>query len=221
LRRRRARRGDRLTIVGLTGGIAMGKSTIAAVFRRAGLPVFDADAAVRRLQAPGGRALPAIEAAFPGTVRAGCLDRAALRATALASPEALRRLEAILHPLVRAEQRRFLARARASRQPVAVLDIPLLAETADPRAFDTIVVVSAPAAVQRARLRARGRMSEAEIAAILARQAPDGRRRRLADAVIRTGLSRGHAVRAAKALIRGWLGDGGAASPGGVKSASG
>jgi dephospho-CoA kinase len=114
-----------LKIIGLTGGIGMGKSTAAAALRRCGVPVFDADATVHRLQAPGGGALPAIARAFPGTVVSGVLDRASLRARVLADGAARRRLEAILHPLVRREQSRFLARARAGGKALVVLDIPL------------------------------------------------------------------------------------------------
>ncbi len=190
-----------MRIVGLTGGIGMGKSTAAAALRRAGVPVFDADAAVHRLQARGGRALPAIAAAFPGTVRDGVLDRAALRASVLADRTRLHRLEAILHPLVRAEQRRFLARSRAAGATLVVLDVPLLFETGGAAHVDAVMVVSAPRAIQRARVRRRGRMSETEIDRIIALQVPEAERLRLADVVIRTGLSRFHAVRA----IRRWL----------------
>ncbi len=190
-----------MRVVGLTGGIGMGKSTAAATLRRARVPVFDADAAVHRLQAPGGRALPAIARQFPGTVRAGVLDRAALRAEVLAEDARLRRLEAILHPLVRAEQRRFLARARAAGARLAVLDVPLLFETGGDRLVDEVMTVSAPPAVQRARVRARRRMSGEQIERIIALQLPDAERVRRADVVVRTGLSRFHAVRA----IRRWL----------------
>ena len=190
-----------MRIVGLTGGIGMGKSTAASALRRARLPVFDADAAVHRLQAPGGRALPAIETCFPGMVHAGVLDRAALRAAVLADRGRLRQLEAILHPLVRSEQRRFLARARAAGAPIAVLDIPLLFETGGDALVDEVMAVSAPPAIQRARVRARHRMSDTEIERIIALQLPDAERVRRAHVVIRTGLSRFHAVRA----IRRWL----------------
>jgi dephospho-CoA kinase len=184
-----------MKIVGLTGGIGMGKSTAAAAFRRAGVPVFDADAAVHRLQARGGPALAAIARAFPGTVAGGALDRAALRAVVLSDRAALRRLEAILHPLVRAAQRRFLARARGAGRTLVVLDIPLLFETGGDRLVDHVVVVSAPATVQLARLRARRRMSDSQIRAMIALQMPDAEKRARADTVIRTGLSRFHAVR--------------------------
>jgi len=180
-------------IVGLTGGIGMGKSTVARLLRQRRLLVFDADAEVHRLQAPGGAALPAIGAAFPGTVVDGRLDRARLRAAVLGDAAALRRLEAIIHPLVRAGEQRFVARARRAGAGCVVLDIPLLFETGGDRRVDAVWVVSAPAAVQRARVRARGGLGEAQIDAILARQMPDALKRRRADAVIPTGLSRRHA----------------------------
>jgi dephospho-CoA kinase len=190
-----------MKIVGLTGGIGMGKSTAAAALRRAGVPVFDADAAVRRLQGPNGRALPEIARLFPGTVSDGVLDRAALRRIVLADPERMRQLEATMHPLVRTAQKRFLARARAGGAALAVLDIPLLLETGGDRQVDVVMVVSAPRDVQFIRVRRRRRMADAEIARMIALQMPDSQKRRRADVVIRTGLSRFHAVRA----IRRWL----------------
>ncbi len=191
-----------MRLIGLTGGIGMGKSTAAAFFRRHRLPVFDADAAVQVLQAPGGAALPAIAAAFPGTVTAGALNRAALRAAVIGKPDQLKRLEAILHPRVRALEKRFIARARAAGAQAVILDIPLLFETRGQRGFDHIVVVSAPSSVQRARVRARGRMSDSQIDAIIARQMPDRQKRRLADTVIQTGLSRAHALRQLTRLLQ-------------------
>jgi dephospho-CoA kinase len=194
-----------MKVIGLTGGIGMGKSTAAAVFRRARLPVFDADAAVHRLQAPGGAALDAIEAAFPGTVarHAGrlVLDRAALRSAVIGDEARLRRLERILHPLVRRAEQQFLARARRSGARAAVLDVPLLLETGGDRRVDLVVVVSAPPSVQAQRVRRRRRMSPAQIAAVIARQMPDATKRRRADVVVRTGLSRHHAVRTLRRLI--------------------
>ncbi len=192
-----------MRVVGLTGGIGMGKSTAAAAFRRAGLPVFDADRAVHALQAPGGLALPAIGAAFPGVVRGDRLDRAALRARVAGDRSALGRLEAILHPLVRDAERRFLARARRAGCRLAVLDVPLLLETGGDARVDLVVVVSAPAAVQRARLRRRG-TAPAQLAAILARQMPDAQKRRRADVMVPTGLSRAHALRSLRRLVAAW-----------------
>ncbi len=191
-----------MKVIGLTGGIGMGKSNAAAAFRRAKIPVFDADAAVHRLQAPGGRAVRAIARAFPGTVQNGTLDRAALREAVLFDTAALRRLEAIIHPLVRHEQRAFLARARRAGRRAAVLDIPLLLETGGDRQVDQVVVVSAPAAVQRHRVRQRRRMTLEQIEAVIARQMPDAEKRRRADVVIQTGLSRHHTQRQLRRVIR-------------------
>lgn len=196
-----------MKVIGLTGGIGMGKSTAAAAFRRAGIPVFDADAAVHALQAPGGRALPAIGAGFPGTVgldESGrrVLDRDALRQAVLKDSSALRRLEAIIHPLVREEERAFLARARRARARAVVLDIPLLLETGGDKRVDMVVVVSAPRPVQVQRVRKRRRMDDAQIAAVIARQMPDIEKRRRAAAVVRTGLSRHHGQRAVRRIVR-------------------
>lgn len=191
-----------MRIIGLTGGIGMGKSTVAAAFRRAGVPVFDADAAVHALQRRGGRAVRAIGEAFPGVVRDGAVDRAALRAIAVPNPSAMRTLERILHPMVRAAERAFLARARRAGRRMAVLDVPLLLETGGERRVDLVLVASAPRAVQRARVRRRRRMTEAQIDAIMARQMPDAEKRRRADVVIPTGLSRHHALRRLKRLMQ-------------------
>jgi dephospho-CoA kinase len=191
-----------MKVWGLTGSIGMGKSTAARAFRRLGVPVFDADAAVHALQARGGRAVRPIGAAFPGTVRHGAVDREALRRAVLGDPVALKRLEAIVHPLVRAEQARFLARWRGRGARLVVLDIPLLFETRRPaREFDAVLVVSAPARVQRARVLARPGMTESRLAAILARQMPDAEKRRRADHVIPTGLSRHHAQARVRRLV--------------------
>lgn len=194
-----------MKIWGLTGSIGMGKSTAARAFRRLGVPVFDADAAVHALQAKGGRAVRPIGAAFPGAVKAGAVDREALRRAVLGDAAALKRLEAIVHPLVRAEQRRFLARWRGRGARLVVLDIPLLFETRVPREFDAVLVVSAPSAVQRARVLARRGMTESRLDAILARQMPDAEKRRRATHVIRTGLSRRHAEAAVRRLVRNAL----------------
>ncbi len=190
-----------MKIIGLTGGIGMGKSTAATCFTRLGVPVFDADRAVHRLQAPGGAALPAIAGAFPGSVVNGTLNRAVLRAAVLGNGAALRTLETIMHPLVRRAQNRFLARARNAGKSLVVLDVPLLFETGGNRLCDHVVVVSAPRDVQQARVARRGTMTIAQIGAIIALQMPDARKRRLADTVIRTGLSRFHATRAIRRLV--------------------
>lgn len=190
-----------MIVIGLTGGIGMGKSTAAAVFRRAHIPVFDADTAVHRMQARGGAAVPAIAAAFPGCVRDGAVDRTLLRRAVFGQPEALRRLEAILHPMVRRAELDFLARARRTGRPIAVLDIPLLFETRGEQLTDLVVVVSAPAALQRHRVALRRGMSQADAAGLIARQMPDREKRRRADVVIQTGLSRRHAQRRLVRLI--------------------
>ena len=192
-----------MKVIGLTGGIGMGKSTAARAFRRAHIPVFDADAAVHRLQAPGGAALPAIAATFPGTVTGGVLDRARLRTAVVGNEAAMRQLEAILHPQVRRMERAFLAQARRARAPAAVLDVPLLLETGGEARVDLVVVVSAPRSVQIARVRRRRGMTDEQAAAIIARQMPDSQKRRRAGLVIRTGLSRHAALRPLRRLIRG------------------
>lgn len=194
-----------MKIVGLTGGIGMGKSTAAAAFRKARIPVFDADAAVHRLQMRGGRAVRQIAVEFPGSVRDGAVDRAALRRAVLGNPEALACLEAILHPMVRHEERAFVGRARRAGKRAVVLDIPLLFETGGNRRVDRVVVVSAPRSVQKHRVRSRRRMTEADLAAVIARQMPDAEKRRRADVVVRTGLSRHHSLRALRRVIQGLL----------------
>ncbi len=190
-----------MRIIGLTGGIGMGKSTAAAFFRRARIPVFDADAAVHRLQAKGGRAVRVIEGAFAGSTRDGAVDRAALRQAVLGDRAALGKLEHILHPMVEAEERAFVARARRTGKPAVVLDIPLLFETNGDKRVDTVVVVSAPLAIQIHRVSLRRRMSKTDIAAVIARQMPDREKRRRADLVVKTGLSRHHTLRILKRFI--------------------
>ncbi|ORE93687.1 dephospho-CoA kinase [Stappia sp. 22II-S9-Z10] len=178
-----------MIIVGLTGSIGMGKSTTAALFRAAGDPVYDSDAAVHRLYAAGGAAVEPVGAAFPGVVVDGAVDRMRLRGHVLGKPEAMARLEAIVHPLVRADQEAFLAAAREGRARLAILDVPLLFETGRNRDVGAVVVVSAPADVQRARVLARPDMTEETFAAILAKQLPDAEKRAGAHFVIDTGTS--------------------------------
>lgn len=190
-----------MIVIGLTGGIGMGKSTASATFRRLGVPVFDADAAVHTLQGRGGRAVAPIGAAFPGSIRDGRVDREALRVAVLGRPEALKRLERIVHPLVRDEERRFLAGARRAGRGMVVLDVPLLLETGGQKRVNRVAVVSAPAAVQRARVLRRKGMTEERLAAIRSRQMPDARKRRHADTVIPTGLSRFFAQAAIRRLV--------------------
>ncbi len=192
-----------MRVIGLTGGIGMGKSTAAAAFRRARIPVFDADAAVHRMQAKGGRAVRAIGAAFPGTVREGAVNRVALRQAVLNDRDAFARLERILHPMVEAEERAFVNRARRAGARAVVLDIPLLFETKGDKRVDTVVVVSAPPSIQVHRVRQRRRMNIADIRALVARQMPDQEKRRRADLVVHTGLSRHHTLRVLHRFIRG------------------
>jgi len=171
-----------MIVLGLTGSIGMGKSTTAKLFAEAGVPVHDSDEAVHRLYA--GPAAPLVEAAFPGTVKDGVVDRAALSRRVVADVAAIRQLEGIVHPLVRADADRFVARNRAAGTPLVVLDIPLLFETGGTNRVDKIAVVSAPAKVQRDRVLARPGMSAEKFEAILARQTPDAEKRRRADFVI-------------------------------------
>jgi dephospho-CoA kinase len=184
-----------LRIIGLTGGIGMGKSTAAAAFRRARIPVFDADLAVHRMQAKGGRAVKVIELAFPGTTRDGAVDRTALRQAVLGDRAALTRLEHILHPMVEAEEHAFVGHARRAGKPAVVLDIPLLYETKGDKRVDTVLVVSAPLAIQVHRVAKRRGMNKADVEAVIARQMPDREKRRRADLVVKTGLSRNHTLR--------------------------
>lgn len=175
----------RLTL-GLTGSIGMGKSTVAAMFADAGIPVFDADAAVHRLQGPAGRVVAAIEAAFPGTTGAGGVNRSALVEVVLGNPDAMRVLEAIVHPAVGEERAAFLI--EHAEAPLVVFDVPLLFETGGDARVDKVAVVSAAAPIQRARVLARTGMSEARLDAILARQLPDAAKRARADFVIATDI---------------------------------
>ena len=176
-----------MTILGLTGSIGMGKSTVARMFAAEGVPVFDADAVVHRLQGPEGALVAEIEALFPGTTRASGVDRGALGERVLGEPEALRRLEALVHPAVAAERKAFLASHAAA--PLVLLDIPLLFEKDGWREVDRIAVVSAPADVQRVRVLARPGMTERKFDRIMAQQLPDSEKRARADFVIETGES--------------------------------
>jgi dephospho-CoA kinase len=189
-------------VLGLTGSIAMGKSTASQGFRSFGVPVFEADAAVHCLFAPGGAAAAPVGAAFPGcTDPAGGIDRAALGRQVFGDPAALALLEAIVHPLVRRAERAFLERCAAARRPLAVLDIPLLYETSGERLVDAVAVVSAPAYLQAQRVLRRSGMDADRLAAIRRRQTPDREKRRRADFVIPTGLERRRAVRAIACII--------------------
>lgn len=179
-----------MIVVGLTGSIGMGKSTAAALLRRLGIPVYDADRAVHELLARGGRAVPAIAARFPAAVRAGAVDRDALGRIVFADPAKLRALEAIVHPLVFQAQKRFLETHARRRSRLVVLDIPLLFEAGSHRRCDRTLVVSAPTPLQRQRVMRRPGMTAEKFAGILAKQMPDAEKRRRADVVIPSGLGK-------------------------------
>ena len=193
-----------MVVLGLTGSIGMGKTTVANALRACGAAVYDADAAVHRLLAPGGAGVAPVLALFPdaaaGAGPARRVDRGVLGARVFADAAALARLEAILHPLVRAGERRFLAASQRRGCRLAVLDVPLLFETGGEARCDATLAVSAPLFVQHARVLGRARMSEARFSAILARQMPDREKRRRADFVILTGLDRRASKRAARRI---------------------
>jgi dephospho-CoA kinase len=176
-----------MILVGLTGSIGMGKSTTAAMFREAGVPVYDADAAVADLYAPGGAAVGPVGEAFPGVVRDGAIDREALRQKVLGQPDELKRLNAIVHPLVGQDRIKFFQAAEAEGADMVVLDIPLLFETGGHARMDAVVVVSAPAEMQRERVLARPGMSPERLDAILAQQMADAEKRARAHFVVDTG----------------------------------
>ncbi|MGE5548136.1 MAG: dephospho-CoA kinase [Solirubrobacterales bacterium] len=190
-----------MKILGLTGSIGMGKSTAAKMLSRMGVPVHDADATVHRLLAKGGAAVAPVEAAFPGVVREGAVDRAELGRRVFGDRPALRRLEAILHPLVRQAEQAFLARHRRRRTALVVLDIPLLFETGGERRCDRVAVVSCPAFLQAQRVLRRPGMYPARLAAIRAQQMPDAAKRRRADFVIPTGSGLAPALRALRRAV--------------------
>ena len=179
-----------MVILGLTGSIAMGKTTAARVFRRLGVPVYDADAAVHRALGPGGEAVARIAKAFPGVVTDGAVDRQALGAIVFKNKAALNELEGIVHPIVRRAQDKFLRWHSARRVRLVVLDIPLLLESGGHRRVDAVVVVSAPQFIQAQRVLARPGMTRARLKGILERQMPDREKRRRADFVVTTGLGK-------------------------------
>lgn len=189
-----------MIVLGLTGGIGMGKSTVAKMFAAHGIPCFNADDAVHALQAPGGGAIPALDRAFPGTVRNGVLDRARLRALVLGDNAAMRRLEAIMHPLVYQEETKFRTAALRAHRRAVLLDIPLLFETGGYRRVQRVITVSCPRDVQIRRVLRRG-LPLGQIEAIIARQTPDAEKRRRADHVIPTGLSKFEAIRAVCRIV--------------------
>ncbi|MFL6826620.1 MAG: dephospho-CoA kinase [Bradyrhizobium sp.] len=190
-----------MIILGLTGSIGMGKSTTAKLFAEAGVPVYDADAAVHRLYE--GEAAPAIEAAFPGTTVDGKVDRARLSALVVHDPAAMQQLERIVHPMLGASRKRFLDEAERSGAPVAVVDVPLLYETGGENRVDAVVVVTTSPEVQRERILARDNMSGEKLDAILARQLPDSEKRKRADFVVDTS----HGLEPVRARIRDILDD--------------
>ena len=185
-----------MKILGLTGSIGMGKSTTAKLFAEAGVPVYDADATVHRVYQ--GEAVPAIEAAFPGTTADGKVDRARLSAKVVHDPAAIQRLEQIVHPMLRSYHQKFLQDAEQAGAPVVVMDVPLLFETGGENRVDAVVVVTTAPEVQRERILARGTMTAETLDAILARQTPDAEKRRRADFVVDTS----HGLDPVRARIR-------------------
>jgi dephospho-CoA kinase len=185
-----------MIILGLTGSIGMGKSTTAQLFAEAGVPVYDADAAVHRLYE--GEAAAAIEAAFPGTTADGKVDRTRLSARVVHDPAAMKRLEAIVHPMLGASRQSFLEQAERSGAPVAVVDVPLLYETGGEKRVDAVVVVTTTPETQRERILARENMSDEKLDAILARQLPDLEKRNRADFIVDTS----HGLDPVRARIR-------------------
>ena len=174
--------------IGLTGSIGMGKSTTAAMFREAGIPVYDADAAVHRAYEVGGICVGPVGEAFPGVVKDGRVDREALRQAVLGKPEAMAKLNSIVHPLIGRERSAIFEEAEAAGADMIIMDIPLIYETGGERNMDAVIVVSAPADVQRERVLAREGMSPERLDAILAQQMPDAEKRKRADYVVDTGL---------------------------------
>jgi dephospho-CoA kinase len=185
-----------MRILGLTGSIGMGKSTTAKLFAEAGVPVYDADAAVHQLYE--GEAAPAIEAAFPGTTSGGKVDRPKLSARVVHDPAAIKQLEGIVHPMLGASRQKFFADAEAAKAPVVLLDIPLLFETGGEKRVDAVVVASTTAELQRERVLARGTMDEAKLDAIIAKQMPDAEKRKRADFVVDTS----HGLEPVRAQIK-------------------
>lgn len=191
-----------MIVLGLTGSIGMGKSTAAAMFRSLGVPVFDSDAEVHKVLAPGGGAVARIAEAFPGTELAdGGIDRQKLGAAVFGDPERLRQLERIVHPLVRRGQIKFRQRARAERRALVVLDVPLLFETGGQKNCDVTCVVSAPAFVQASRVLSRPGMTAEKFRAILAQQVPDAEKRRRADFVVPMGAGKNFALRRLRQIV--------------------
>jgi dephospho-CoA kinase len=192
---------ESVIVVGLTGSIGMGKSNAAQVLRRLGVPVHDADRAVHTLLGPGGGAVRKVAELFPRALAGNRIDRRVLGDLVFGDTPALRRLEGILHPLVRQSSRAFVAAAARRRLPVVVLDIPLLYESGGERSVDVVIVVSAPKTIQRQRVLARPGMTEEKFHAILAHQVPDVEKRRRADYVVLTGGHRGETYRQLRRIV--------------------
>lgn len=191
-----------MKILGLTGSIAMGKSTVADMFRAEGLPVFGADEAVHDILRNDKDVIGRVAATFPAAVADGKVDRDKLGSTVFGRPDALKKLESIIHPKVAAQRRRFLLRMKARREPLVVLDIPLLFETGGERRCDAVAVVSAPRRIQEQRLMARPGMTREKMAAILDQQMPDQEKRHRADFVIPTGVAKGDTRQAVRRVIK-------------------
>lgn len=197
----RRSRATRPFVIGLTGSIAMGKSTAAKMLREMGLAVFDSDAASRALTAPGGAAVAAVARRFPQTMKDGTLDRQALGRLVFTNPRELAALERIVHPLIAADRRKFMHNAARQRRKIVVLDIPLLFETRAEEQCDKVFVVSAPAFLQRQRALARPGMDDAKLKSVLMHQLPDADKRRLADAAIPSGMGRAETLRRLKKAL--------------------
>jgi len=198
-----------MVILGLTGSIGMGKTVAANYFRQLGIPVHDSDQAVHRLLGSGGKGVEPVAEAFSGVLAKGAIDRKKLGALVFGDDMALTKLEAILHPLVRQSERRFLAAAARRRCPLVVLDVPLLFETGGESRCDGVVTVSAPIFVQSARVLRRPGMTRERLDAVLERQMPDAEKCRRSDFVIKTGLGRSQSLRAVREIVsitRTWQG---------------
>ncbi|MEX2618501.1 MAG: dephospho-CoA kinase [Alphaproteobacteria bacterium] len=191
-----------MIVIGLTGSIGMGKSTAANMLRRMGIPVSDADAIVHNLMTRGGDAVAPVDAAFPGVVKDGAIDRAALGQAVFGNPEALRRLERIVHPLVGRDRDRFLRQSAQRRLRMVVLDVPLLYETGGADRCDTVILVSAPAMIQQGRVMRRPGMTLERLQNIRRQQMPNGEKRRRAEFVAETGLGRNVTLRALEQAVR-------------------
>jgi dephospho-CoA kinase len=191
-----------MKILGLTGSVGMGKSTAAAMLRQMGVPVYDADAAVHRMMGKDGIAVARVAAAFPGVAKKGAIDRAALGKRVFGDDPAMKRLEAIIHPLVRQDERRFLNDMRRRGAKLVIMDVPLLFESGRQRRYDATMVVTAPEFLQRARVLARPGMTPAILAAIKARQMPDAQKRRRADFIVPSGLGRAVTWRRLRHVLR-------------------